>query len=155
MAIYRELEHHPVGSAALEPALTVAGDTAAAAVAATMHDARCSHVLVMEDGRLTGIFTYYDLLMRAAAPDGVPAAPVRNFMTPDPATVSAAAPLSDAIGMMVEGGYRHLPVTGAAGGCLGVLTSHNLFQFLAEMLPDRILNLPPRPHQTARVTDGA
>lgn len=155
MAIYRELEHHPIGSVALEPALTVPGGTAVSEVATAMHAARCGHVLVMEEERLTGIFTYYDLLMRAVTPDGVPAAPVRNFMTPEPATLRAAATLSDAVGLMVEGGYRHLPVAGAAGGYRGVLTSHNLFQFLAEMLPDHILNLPPRPHQTARVTDGA
>lgn len=155
MPIYRELELHPIGSIALEPALTVSADTAAGEVVAAMQAARSSHVLVLEGGRLAGIFTYHDLLVRAVTPDGLPAAPVRDFMTPDPTTLPATAPLSEAIEPMASGGYRHLPVTDGAGGCLGVLTSHNLFQFLAELLPDRILNLPPRPHQRVRVPDGA
>lgn len=155
MPIYRELEHHPIGSITLEPALTVAGDSAAGAVAAAMHASRRSHALVMEGGRLAGIFTYYDLLTRALTPDGLPAAPVRDFMTRDPATLPVTAPLSDAVAPMVQGRYRHIPITDGARGYLGVLTSHVLLQFLAEMLPDRILNLPPRPHQTARVADGA
>lgn len=155
MPIYRELEHHPIGSIALEPALTVAGDAAAGAVAASMHASRRSYVLVLDGGRLAGIFTYYDLLMRAVTPDGLPATPVRDFMTPNPTTLPATAPLSAAVAPMVEGGYRHIPIADGARGYLGVLTSHVLLQFLAEMLPDRILNLPPRPHQTARVPDGA
>lgn len=155
MPIYRELELHPIGSIALEPALTVRGDAAAGEVVAAMQAARSSHALVLDGGRLAGIFTYHDLLARAVTPDGLPAAPVRDFMTPDPTTLPASAPLSAAIEPMASGGYRHLPVADRAGGYLGVLTSHNLFQFLAELLPDRILNLPPRPHQTLRVPDGA
>ena len=155
MTIYRELQLQPIGSVALETALTVSGDTAAGEVVAAMRAARSSHALVLDAGRLAGIFTYRDLLVRAVTPDGLPAAPVRQFMTPDPTTLPAAAPLSEAIEPMAAGGYRHLPVADGAGGYLGVLTSHNLFQFLAELLPDRILNLPPRPHQTLRVPDGA
>jgi len=155
MPIYRELEHQPVGSIALEPALAVNGDTAASDVVATMQASRFGYVLVMEGERLAGIFTEHDLLTRAVSADGMPAAPVRRFMTPDPTTLEATAPLSAAIVPMVTGGYHHIPIADGAGGYIGVLTSHNLFHFLAELLPDRILNLPPRPHQRLRAPDGA
>jgi CBS domain-containing protein len=155
MPIYRELEHQPIGSISLEPALSVSGDTAASEVVATMRASRFGYVLVMDGGRLAGIFTEHDLLVRAVTPDGMPTAPVRRFMTPEPTTLDATAPLSHAITPMVEGGYHHIPIADGARGYLGVLTSHNLFHFLAELLPDRILNLPPRPHQRLRAPDGA
>ena len=113
------------------------------------------HVLVMDGPRLAGIFTEHDLLARAVTPDGVREASVRHFMTPDPAVLDAAMPLSHALDPMVQGGFRHLPIEDGDRGYIGVLTSHNLFHFLAELLPDRILNLPPRPHQTLRAPDGA
>ena len=155
MPIYRELEHQPIGSISLEPALSVSGDTAASEVVATMRASRFGYVLVMDGGRLAGIFTEHDLLVRAVTPDGMPTAPVRRFMTPEPTTLDATAPLSHAITPMVEGGYHHIPIADGARGYIGVLTSHNLFHFLAELFPDRILNLPPRPHQRLRAPDGA
>ena len=155
MLIYRELQHQPIGSISLEPALSIGGDTPAGDVVATMRASRFGYVLVMEDARLAGIFTEHDLLVRAVTPDGMPAAPVRRFMTADPTTLDATAPLSAAIEPMVTGGYHHIPIADGARGYIGVLTSHNLFHFLAELLPDRILNLPPRPHQRLCATDGA
>ena len=154
MPIYRELEHHPIGSISLEPAFAVDAETAASEVVATMLASRFGYVLVMDDGGLAGIFTEHDLLTRAVTPDGMPAAPVRDFMTPNPTTLDATAPLSAAIEPMVTGGYHHIPIADGVR-YVGVLTSHNLFHFLAELLPDRLLNLPPRPHQRLRAPDGA
>ena len=155
MPIYGELQHHPIGSISLEPAFAVDGETGTRDVVATMLTSRSGYVLVMDAGRLAGIFTEHDLLTRAVTPDGMPAAPVRDFMTPSPTTLDATAPLSAAIEPMVTGGYHHIPIAAGARGYVGVLTSHNLFHFLAELLPDRLLNLPPRPHQRLRAPDGA
>ena len=155
MPIYRELEHLPIGSISLEPAFAVDAETAASEVVATMLASRFGYVLVMDAGRLAGIFTEHDLLTRAVTPDGMPAAPVRDFMTPNPTTLDATAPLSAALEPMVTGGYHHIPIADGGRGYVGVLTSHNLFHFLAELLPDRPLNLPPRPHQRLRAPDGA
>ncbi len=155
MSIYHELAQHPLRSITLEPALSVAVDATVQAVVDTMHDSDIDHVLVMDDDTLAGIFTEHDLLTRAVAPDGVPDAPVREFMTPDPTVLDAALALSDALGAMAEGHYRHLPIVDGERGCIGVLTSYNVLHFLAELLPGSILNLPPRPHQTIRTPDGA
>ena len=155
MPIYRELAQHPLRSIALEPPLSVAVDTTVPAVVATMHRSDTDYVLVMDGDGLAGIFTEHDLLTRAADPDGVPDAPVREFMTPDPTVLDAALPISEAFDTMAEGHYRHLPISDGERGCVGVLTSYNVLHFLAELLPGSILNLPPRPHQAIRAPDGA
>jgi len=68
-------------------------------------------MLILEKGRLIGIFTERDILNRVIAkrldPDSTPLAQV---MTADPRTISADKPLAHALVMMDEGGYRHVPV---------------------------------------------
>jgi len=155
MSIYRALEEHPIGSIRLEPAVAVDAHTPVADVVATMRTTRVGHVLVMAGDELVGIFTERDLLMHAVTEQGVPAAPVAEFMSADPVVLDFKRPISHALEPMVKGRYRHLPIHDPRRGYIGVLTSHTLFQFVAELLPGKILNLPPRPHQTLRAPEGA
>jgi CBS domain-containing protein len=155
MPIYRELAQHPLRSIALEPPLSVTAETHLRAVVDTMRNSDTDYVLVTKEEVLAGIFTEHDLLNRAAHRDGIPDAPVGEFMSPDPTVLDVAQPISDALDAMAEGHYRHLPISDGDRGCIGVLTSYNVLHFLAELLPGSILNLPPRPHQTTRAPDGA
>ena len=130
-------------------------DTSLTAVVDTMRNSDTDYVLVTKDETLAGIFTEHDLLTRAANPDGVPDAPVGEFMSPEPTVLDASRPISAALDAMAQGRYRHVPISDGERGCVGVLTSYNVLHFLAELLPGSILNLPPRPHQTIRAPDGA
>lgn len=155
MPIYHELSQQPLRSIALERPLSVTADTSLTAVVDTMRNSDTDYVLVTKDETLAGIFTEHDLLTRAANPDGVPDAPVGEFMSPEPTVLDASRPISDALDVMAQGRYRHVPISDGERGCVGVLTSYNVLHFLAELLPGSILNLPPRPHQTIRAPDGA
>jgi CBS domain-containing protein len=68
-------------------------------------------VLVMEDGRLDGIFTERDALNRVLAarldPD---ATPLSDVMTREPITLSPQTPVTEALRLMSEIGFRHLPI---------------------------------------------
>ncbi len=76
-----------------------------------MAEHRCGSVLVVDRGRLVGIFTERDALERVFA-DGLD--PDLTFlaevMTREPDTIGPNAPVDDAIRRMDEFGYRHLPV---------------------------------------------
>ena len=76
-----------------------------------MADARVGAILIVEDGRVAGIFTERDLLNRVIArrldPDATPLAEV---MTREPQTLAPDMPLAHALVMMYEGCYRHVPV---------------------------------------------
>jgi CBS domain-containing protein len=68
-------------------------------------------LLVDDDGKLAGIFSERDLLMKVAGQHDIySAAYVREFMTPDPVTVRDSDTLAFALHKMAVGGYRHLPV---------------------------------------------
>ena len=76
-----------------------------------MAEAKVGAMLILDHGKLTGIFTERDMLNRVVAkrldPD---ATPLSQVMTSDPRTISADKPLAQALVMRDEGGYRHVPV---------------------------------------------
>jgi len=80
--------------------------------ACVMTRANCGSVLVMElPDVLVGILTERDLMTRVLArgldPDRTP---VREVMTPNPICVPPETPVSDAVVLMLERGFRHLPL---------------------------------------------
>jgi CBS domain-containing protein len=52
--------------------------------------------------------------------------PVEKVMTRNPATIEPEATLSDAAEIIVQGGFRHLPVVDGAGRLVGMLSERDL-----------------------------
>ena len=76
-----------------------------------MADKNVGAVMVVEDGRLVGIFTERDIVFRVVA-QGLDARTTRlaDVMTPAPDTVDPDKPFGYALLIMHERGFRHLPV---------------------------------------------
>lgn len=84
--------------------------------ACLMTGANCGSVLIVEPpGKLLGIVTERDLMTRVLAkalpPDKTL---VSDVMTRNPYCVTPETPVSDAVLIMIERGFRHLPIVGAA-----------------------------------------
>lgn len=90
-----------------------------------MAQARVGAMLVVEDGKLLGIFTERDLLVRVVArkidPEKISLA---ETMTANPPAAPPEMPLSAALVMMYEGCYRHLPVV-ENGRLLGMVSARD------------------------------
>jgi len=68
-------------------------------------------VLVIDEGRLVGIFTERDALTRVLAAGRNPErTTVASVMTTNPASIAPDRPVVHALHLMNEGGYRHMPV---------------------------------------------
>jgi CBS domain-containing protein len=80
--------------------------------AGVMTRANCGSVLIMEPPDiLLGILTERDLMTRVLARGLDPErTPVREVMTPSPICVAPEMPVSDAVVLMLERGFRHLPL---------------------------------------------
>jgi predicted transcriptional regulator len=76
-------------------------------------------------------------------------------MTRDPVAVQADGPLSTALRLMQEGGYRHLPVVDPADQPVGVLSVKRIVQYLAEHFPGTIFCQPPDPAAFPHQREGA
>jgi CBS domain-containing protein len=91
--------------------LVGAAEESVQAVAMRMAEACCSSILICKEGRLNGIFTERDLLVRVVAAGLDPATtPVGAVMTRDPDRIDAKTPVVEAIRRMDEGSFRHMPV---------------------------------------------
>jgi len=76
-----------------------------------MTQKNCAAVVVSAKGRLEGIFTSGDLVKRVAAAKRDPAkTKLVDVMTRQPETVKPSTRAIDALRMMQDGRYRHLPV---------------------------------------------
>ena len=114
------------------PPLTVEPEMPLDVAIAQMHAAEADCVLVTRDGRLVGIFTDRDAVVKAAG-KRLDAFHVRDFMTPDPVVLRHDDPIAVAIHKMAVGGFRHIPIV-ENGRPTGVVTARDVFHHLAEML---------------------
>ncbi|MFZ4742001.1 MAG: CBS domain-containing protein [Betaproteobacteria bacterium] len=95
--------------------------------ACTMTKANSGNVLVMEaSGELLGILTERDLMTRVVAKAlEAKKTLVSQVMTPHPHTVSPDTTVSQAVLIMIERGFRHLPVISQNGHILGVFSARD------------------------------
>jgi sulfide:quinone oxidoreductase len=98
-----------VDAMSTEP-LVVAPEDTLGEVAEKMRERDLGSALVADYGRLIGILTSRDLLRAFAGRVHPSEARVREWMTAEPITVPAAAPLDAAVTLMTEYGFHHLPV---------------------------------------------
>lgn len=92
--------------------------------ACVMTSANCGSVLVVDtSGTMLGIVTERDLMTRVLAKAIDPAkTAVTQIMTPNPRCVPPETKVADAVVIMIERGFRHLPVLGENGRILGVFS---------------------------------
>jgi CBS domain-containing protein len=128
----------PIGSLIEPRRLVVASpDTTVSVAAALMLEGKVGAVLVVEDGRLAGIFTERDAVYRVMAAGRDPLTTLlKDVMTPDPLTVAPEETFGYALLLMHEKGFRHAPVV-VDGRPIGVVSARHaldpdLEEFAAE-----------------------
>ena len=151
----RELRSEKVGVLAQHRAVVVDSGTSLTETLERMRRAGGEPAVVCSDGRVAGILTERDVLLRVLGTDVDLGAPVDTLMTPDPDVLPADAPMADALALMERGRYRTLPLVNGDGRVAGVLRQQDIIEYVAEAFPQEILNLPPRPHQMHEEPEGA
>jgi CBS domain-containing protein len=106
-----------------------------------MRDCRAGSVLVTGKGdQLVGIFTGRDAVCRVLAQRRDPSTTrLAEVMTPDPAMMSPDCSAFDALRIMSDGGFRHVPLV-KNGRILGLL-SRGDFKGLEQALDERECDL--------------
>ena len=100
------------------------GDTVGEAVA-VMAQNRVGSVLVMEDEKLLGIFTERDTVRALSLSHDAPRHDIVSWMTRDPMTVPPDTDSEDALRIMLDRGFRHLPVV-EGGKVVGMVSMRDL-----------------------------
>jgi len=105
----------------------VSPDTDVADAIARMRGARTDCLLVAQDGRLAGIFTERDAVLKLAGRT-LQDIRVADAMTRDPVVLRADDTVAVAIHKMALGGFRHMPLVDERGAPSGLVSAVDVFR---------------------------
>lgn len=148
------LQSEGVGSAYPDQPLAASANENVGQVLQLLRAQRTGAVLICEGEKLVGILTERDALKLMASGADLKV-PVREVMSSDPATILSTATVGEAIRVMAEGGYRHLPIVDRDGKPTGMVAVHGIVHYLVDHFPETVYNLPPDPKAAPRAREGA
>ena len=103
-----------------------------------MKSKRVRSVLVIDDGRLSGIITQGDCAIRVLLEGrDARATQVSEIMTRDPMTVKPSDPLEACMGLMASRNFRHLPVL-EDGRLVGVISIGDIVKDMIRQLGQQV-----------------
>ncbi len=125
-----------VPPAAIEPSVTVLE------AVEIMAEHAVGAVAVVDDGKLCGIFTERDVMLRVVLRHRHPKdTHVGDVMTSPVETITDETPEEDALVHMVERHVRHLPIVNANGKLTGMLSIRNLLEHRVDELARELHSL--------------
>ena len=103
-------------------------------------------VIIEEDKQVKGIFTERDVLMKILGKRlNFKTEIVKDFMTINPFRLHMNDPLAYALNLMVDGGFRHVPIVNDDDKATGLISMQDVVNHLANFFYDEVMNLPPKP----------
>ncbi len=145
----------PISELTLRDPVMVDGSATVVDAVKAMNESHTGCVLVGKAGKLAGIFTERDVLNKVVFKPDNRGFRVDSVMTANPETLSASDTIAFALNKMSVGGFRHIPIVDRAGKPVGVLSVRDLVDFLVELFPEGVLNLPSSPEKgIAKSPDG-
>ena len=120
-----------VGDVMSRELVTVEPATPVGEAVALMSQRKVGSVLISLDGRLDGIFTERDVVRAVSHSADATGDAVEAWMSPRPTSVEADLSIGQALDLMLQSGFRHLPVT-EAGRLAGMVSMRDLSRALAK-----------------------
>jgi CBS domain-containing protein len=137
--------------------LTVPEGTSLGACLSLVETSGIGDSVVVTDaaGRIRGVLTERDIFGVIVGGEVDLEAPVETLMNRKPRTLRLEQTVRDAIVLFADGRYRNVPIVDDDGRVVGMVRQQDLLKYLAEAFPEELLNLPPRPHQRMKESEGA
>ncbi len=130
-AIQEALAEETVAAIRSRPYAEISPDNTIYSALQVLAGLQVASLLVVDKGRLVGVFTERDVLERVALRfDEVKDRPVREVMTSNPLVVYESDPAGAALSAIAVAGFRRVPVVDLNGAVVGVLSPRRVFEFL-------------------------
>jgi CBS domain-containing protein len=145
------------GLPTLKEVLTLPADASVREAVMRMNEGQVGCVLVVEGDRLAGIFTERDVLTKLLSQTiDLDRTRLASVMTPDPECLTLDDRIAYALNKMSVGGFRHVPLIDDEGRPTGIVAMRNIVDYIVDLFPNEVLNLPPSPSLTnTRAREGA
>ena len=111
--------------------IAVAPDTPALDVTHLMKNSNSGCALVVEGGKLVGIFTEHDVLKKLNSGGNLASATVKELMSRNPETLHEKDSVAEALNKMSLGRYRHIPFK-KADGTYAVASIKSVLKYIAQ-----------------------
>lgn len=150
--------HRPIRELpTLQPAITLERSATVRDAVKAMQQAQMSCVLVVDQGRLAGIFTEWDVVTKVVAQEiDVDHVQMQEVMHPHPDSLGMEDELVYALHQMSLGEYRPLPVVDDQRRPIALVSMQDIIGYLLALFPQEGFNFPPSPaHRIAPARDGA
>jgi CBS domain-containing protein len=145
----------PIKNLKVPRPVTVSADTPLRHAVELLQQKSTTCLLVVgETGRLIGILTERDLVLKAMNVD-LASVTVSGIMTPDPESFQPDDSIGFVMNAMDVGGFRHVPVVDENGSPIAVVSVSDILEFIVQTFPEEVLNLPPKPMRTTEEREGA
>jgi CBS domain-containing protein len=122
----------PLSGLASQAPLMVPRELPVSEAIETMRSEAVDAVLVVDRGRLVGIFTERDALLKLAGRSLI-GLTIGDVMTRDPVVLREDDSVAVAINKMAVGGFRHIPLV-TWGRPTGIVTARDVFHRIAEIV---------------------
>ncbi len=117
------------------------------------HSTSC--IVLTKNKKITGIFTERDIVLSVLGKRlDFSTSSLKDFMTPHPGTLRMEDPVSFALNMMVDGGFRHIPIVDKKNYPKGMISILDIVEHLGHVFHEEIMNLPPKPLRKQNKQEG-
>ena len=120
-----------------------------------MHRERAGYIVVADAHlKVIGMFPEREVLMKVLKPGVSLSEPISKYMLTDIHTLKKSDTVGDALKAMHRFSIRHIPLVDEFGQMNGVLSIRTIVNFLAELFPTEVFNLPPKSDQVHETVEG-
>lgn len=146
----------PLSMLTLQEPLIIQEDATVRSCIDSMQERDTGCVVVVNDaGKMTGVFTEKDIMAKYINTPLSGDTAIRKVMTADALYRDPDTTVAEAMDFFGEHHIRHLPIVEKDGRIAGLLSVRVLTDFIAEHLPESILNLPPKDGVVSQEAGGA
>jgi len=135
----------PVSALVQRPPVRVPRSTPLREGAALLRQEKTRCLAVMDGDTLVGIFTDRDMVEKCFSSAVTGETELGSVMTAPVLSVLPNATIREALQLLDRERVRHLPLVEADGTLRAIIRSRDILGFIAEALPEAILNQPPAP----------
>jgi len=154
MDLLAALKQKPIVKVVISDYCTTEADAPVEDVIGAMNEKHCHSALILRDGKLAGIFTDRDILMKIANNPETMMRPVSDFMTPDPISLPKTATPAEALAIMEINHLRNVPIVEDDNSVIGNFTHFSVLDLLADAFPDIAIEEYGLPRRFSRNRHG-